>query len=181
MGKLAMRAGWNQPGYEIVHVNDPAITPSCLAHLLEFDSVHGRWHQHIEAVDNAITINHRPVSISKASAIESVAWEQAGVEVLIECSGRFKTADDLAPYFDAGVRKVLVSAPCLDPALNLVMGVNHHLYDPGRHHIVTAASCTTNCLAPLVSVMHKHLGIVRGSMTTIHCLTNTQDDTGSPP
>ncbi len=174
MGKLGFRAGWDHPEYEIVHINEISGDAACHAHLLEFDSVHGHWNRAISSEANAIVIEGKTIGFSAEALPSDVNWEAAGVDLIIECSGQFKTAEQLQPYFDQGVKKVLVSAPCPAPALNLVMGVNHALYDPGQHDIITAASCTTNCLAPVVKVMHEGLGIVHGTMTTIHDITNTQ-------
>lgn len=174
MGKLALRIGADCPDFEVVHVNDPGGDPATLAHLLEFDSVHGRWPREIRASDDSIFVDGREITVSRGSAPAEFIWSKPGVDLVLECSGRFKTAEALAPYFAAGVRKVLVSAPCADPAINLVMGVNHDLYDSASHNIVTAASCTTNCLAPLVAVIQQSVGIRHGSITTIHDITNTQ-------
>ncbi len=174
MGKLGFRAGWGNPAYEIVHVNEISGDARCHAHLLEFDSVHGHWNRAISANDDAITVDGREIGFSSLATPAEVDWAGKGVDLVIECSGKFKTESALQPYFDQGIRKVLVSAPVPGPALNIVYGVNHQLYDPDIHHIVTAASCTTNCLAPVVKVMHEKVGILRGCMTTIHDITNTQ-------
>ncbi len=174
MGKLGFRAGWDNPAYEIVHINEISGDARCHAHLLEFDSVHGHWNCAISASDDAIMVDGREVGFSSLATLAEVDWAGKGVDLVIECSGKFKTEAALQPYFDQGISKVLVSAPVPDPALNIVYGVNHQLYDPDIHHIVTAASCTTNCLAPVVKVMHEKVGILRGCMTTIHDITNTQ-------
>ena len=175
MGKLGFRAGWGSPEYDIVHVNEIKGDAACQAHLLEFDSVHGRWHKdQIGSRPDALIVAGQEVGFTMAAGIAEVDWGAKGVDIVVECSGRFKTAADLQPYFDQGVKKVVVSTPVPAPALNLVYGVNDHLYDPDVHRIVTAASCTTNCLAPVVKVMHEQIGILRGSMTTIHDITNTQ-------
>lgn len=121
-----------------------------------------------------ITIDDKTVSFSQHASLEEVDWAKLEIDLVLECTGKFKTPEQLQPYFDLGIKKVLVSAPCPEPALNLVYGVNHDRYDPEQHHIITAASCTTNCLAPIVKVMHESLGIKHGSMTTIHNITNTQ-------
>ncbi|WP_456373976.1 ArsJ-associated glyceraldehyde-3-phosphate dehydrogenase [Thiolapillus sp.] len=174
MGKLGFRAGWDNPAYEIVHVNEINGDADCHAHLLEFDSVHGHWDHHITTGKDAIIVDGHKISFSNRAVPSEVDWAEKGVDLVIECSGAFKTEQALQAYFDQGVRKVLVSAPVADPGLNIVYGVNHHLYDPQVHHIVTAASCTTNCLAPVVKVMQEKVGIMHGSMTTIHDITNTQ-------
>jgi len=176
MGKLALQAGWNSGDIEFVHINDNKGDAECHAHLLQFDSVHGRWGEDkaISNTDSQITIDEHAISFSQHATPTDVNWAQYDIDLLLESSGQFKTPTQLQPYFDQGIKKVLVSAPCPEPALNLVYGVNHDLYDPAQHHIVTAASCTTNCLAPIVKVMHSSLGIKHGSMTTIHNITNTQ-------
>lgn len=176
MGKLALQAGWDNDDLEFVHINEISGDAECHAHLLAFDSVHGRWGEDkvISSTDQSISIENHSISFSQYSSPAEVNWNKLDVDLVLECSGKFKTEEQLQAYFDQGVQKVLVSAPCPSPALNLVYGVNHHLYEPTQHHIVTAASCTTNCLAPIVKVMHESLGIKHGSMTTIHNITNTQ-------
>ncbi len=174
MGKLGLRAGWGFEELEIIHINEIKGDAACQAHLLEFDSVHGRWRRNISSCKDAITVDGKEIGFSMDATPEDVDWGARGVDLVIECSGKFKTKEALQPYFDQGVKKVLVSAPVPEPALNVVYGVNDHLYDPAVHDIVTAASCTTNCLAPVVKVMHEKIGILRGCMTTIHDITNTQ-------
>jgi glyceraldehyde 3-phosphate dehydrogenase len=174
MGRLGLRAAWGCEELEFVHINEIQGDAACQAHLLEFDSVHGRWPHEIMAREDALVIDGVEMGFSHYQTPQGVDWGERAVELVIECSGRFKTEQALEPYFDQGVKKVLVSAPVPEPALNIVMGVNDHLYDPARHRIVTAASCTTNCLAPQVKVMHEGIGIVHGTMTTIHDITNTQ-------
>jgi len=174
MGKLGLRAGWGFEELEIVHINEIKGDATCQAHLLEFDSVNGRWPHDISHRGGAIVVDGKEIGFSMDATPEDVDWGTRGVALVIECSGKFKTKEALQPYFDQGVKKVLVSAPVPEPALNIVYGVNDHLYDPAVHDIVTAASCTTNCLAPVVKVMHEKIGILRGCMTTIHDITNTQ-------
>ena len=143
------------------------------ARLLNFDSVHGRWAHEARADGDAIVIEGKRIGFSRNKAIAETDWSRC--DVVIEASGKMKTAAVLAAYLEQGVQRVVVTAPVKDDSvLNVVMGVNHHLYDPARHRIVTAASCTTNCLAPVVKVIHEGLGIRHGSITTIHDLTNTQ-------
>ncbi len=174
MGKLGLRAGWDFDELEIVHINEIKGDAACQAHLLEFDSVNGRWRHDISSHEQAIAVDGKEIGFSMHATPQEVDWAARGIDLVIECSGKFKTEEALRPYFDQGVKKVLVSAPVPEPALNIVYGVNDHLYDPAVHHIVTAASCTTNCLAPVVKVMHERIGIVHGCMTTIHDITNTQ-------
>jgi glyceraldehyde 3-phosphate dehydrogenase len=174
MGRLGFRAGWDNTTCEIVHVNEIAGDAACMAHLLEFDSVHGRWDRPVTAGEGGMQVGERRVSYTMRDTPGGVDWAGMGIELVIECSGRFRTREALQPYFDQGVKKVLVSAPVPDPAINIVQGINHECYDPAQHDIITAASCTTNCLAPVVKVMHEGLGIRHGTMTTIHDITNTQ-------
>ena len=179
MGRLSLRAALQQtdPGLSFVHINEPAGDAACSAHLLEFDSVHGRWDAGIQAEDAALTVAGQRMTYSRSLNPAEVDWN--GADIVLECSGKFKTQDKLAPYFAKGIRKIVVSAPMPETdALNIVYGVNHHLYD--GHAIITAASCTTNCLAPLVKVIHEGLGIRHGSLTTIHDITNTQTIIDAP-
>ena len=176
MGKLVLRALVEEgtPG-EIVLLNDPGGDPAQHAMLLELDSVHGRWRADIAHDGDSLTVNGRRMRLTQVQRIEELPLEELGVDLVLDCTGVFKTPAKVQPYYDAGVAKVVVSAPVKEaPALNIVYGVNHHDYDPSRHHLVTAASCTTNCLAPVVKVLHEEIGIEHGSITTIHDVTNTQ-------
>ncbi|MAZ71092.1 ArsJ-associated glyceraldehyde-3-phosphate dehydrogenase [Porticoccus sp.] len=179
MGRLVLRAAWDWPELEFIHINDPAGNAATLAHLLTFDSVHGRWCHGATADDNAIVVGGQRMTTSRNTRIEDTDW--SGCDLVIEASGKMKKVVTLNAYLAQGVKRVVVTAPVKEPeALNVVMGVNDHLYDPDRHRIVTAASCTTNCLAPVVKVIHEHLGIRHGSMTTIHSITNTQTILDAP-
>jgi len=175
IGKLVLRDLIDTgAGGEIVLVNDPEGDAAQHALLMEFDSVHGRWPTPVRAAEGALVIAGRPIALARERTIEALPLAALGVDVVIDCTGVFKTAAKVAPYFAAGVAKVIVSAPVKDGgALNLVYGVNHHLYD-GTQPLLTAASCTTNCLAPVVKVIHEALGIRHGMITTIHDVTNTQ-------
>ncbi len=159
---------------DIVLLNDPVGDATQHALLMEFDSVHGRWATPVTHEEDRLVLGGTPIRLTHAARISDLPLAEMGVDLVIDCTGVFKTAEKLDPYFKAGVRKVVVSAPVRDGgALNLVYGVNHHLYD-GSQRIITAASCTTNCLAPVVKVIHENLGIRHGSITTIHDVTNTQ-------
>ena len=175
IGKLVLRDLIDTgAGGEIVLLNDPMGDADQHALLMEFDSVHGRWKTPVAASDGALVMNGQTIRLTHEKAIEALPLAALGVDLVIDCTGVFKTAAKIAPYFAAGVKKVVVSAPVKDGgALNIVYGVNHHLYD-GSQTLVTAASCTTNCLAPVVKVIHENLGIRHGSITTIHDVTNTQ-------
>ncbi len=175
MGRLALRAGVGSERLEIVHVNEIAGDEATAAHLLAFDSVHGRWREgEIEAGDGQVSVGDAQITYSSADEPGSIPWDEAGVDLVIEATGRFRKPEDLAGHFDRGVDTVLVAAPVHSGALNIVYGVNDHLYEPDRDRILTAASCTTNCLAPVVKVIHEGIGISHGSITTLHDLTNTQ-------
>ncbi len=180
IGRLVFRALWDRPGLTLVHVNDPAGDAAAAAHLLQFDSVHGRWPRTVVAEGAGFQVEGQVVGYSQHREPTAVPWRQAGVDLLLECSGRFKTPETLEPYFTvAGLQRVIVACPVKGviagaEALNVVFGINHHLYDPTRHRLLTAASCTTNCLAPVVKVVHESFGIRHGSITTLHDVTNTQ-------
>jgi len=181
MGRLALRAAWGSPGLRFVHINEIAGDAQTAAHLLTFDSVHGRWDHEVVGDGDALGIDGTVIGYGSAAEPGAVAWEDHGVDVVIESSGSFRTMDSLAPYFEHGVRKVVVAAPVRDDrAVNIVMGVNDDRYEPERHQVVTAASCTTNCLAPIVKVLHEGIGIERGAITTLHNLTNTQTIVDAP-
>ncbi|MEB8386949.1 ArsJ-associated glyceraldehyde-3-phosphate dehydrogenase [Rhodobacteraceae bacterium KMM 6894] len=172
IGKLALRPLLER-GAKIAFLNDAVGDPAMHAHLLEFDSVHGRWPAQFEAHADAISIDGSRIPVTSTRNLQDLPLE--GVDVMIDCTGAFKTEAKLAPYFAAGVKKVIVSAPVKDgPTANIVYGVNDEIYDPDTHQIVTAASCTTNCLAPVVKVLLEGIGIKHGSITTIHDVTNTQ-------
>ncbi len=176
IGKLVLRALMEEgaPG-EVVLLNDKAGDAAQHALLAEFDSVHGRWKAAFAHDSGSLSIDGHRMALTREARIEDLPLAEHGIDLVLDCTGHFKTPERIAPYHAAGVAKVIVSAPVKEaPALNLVYGVNHHLYEPARHHLVTAASCTTNCLAPVVKVLHEAIGIRHGSITTIHDVTNTQ-------
>lgn len=177
MGRLTLRAALNDSNaqLEFIQANDLSGDARTMAHLIEFDSVHGRWQGQISySYDKqTFTIDGHQLIHTQNQAINDTDWSNC--DIVIEASGKFKTQQALNAYFEQGVEKVLVTAPIKEEGIaNIVMGVNHADYDKKQHKIVTAASCTTNCLAPVVKVIHQGLGIKHGSMTTIHSLTNTQ-------
>ena len=180
IGRLVFRALWGRPGIELVHINESAGDAAAIAHLLAFDSVHGRWSQTVDHSGENLLIGAHTISTSRHAQPSAVPWRDAGVELVLECSGRFKTPDSLNPYFEScGLQRVVVACPVKGviagaEALNVVFGINQHTYEPARHRLVTAASCTTNCLAPVVKVVHESFGIEHGSITTLHDVTNTQ-------
>ena len=179
IGRLAMRVAAGNPDIRIVRINDPAGDAATLAHLLNFDSVHGRWSREAAAEGGALAVDGRRIAVSHHKTIAETDW--SGCDVVVEASGKMKTKAVLEAYLAQGVKRVVVTAPVKEEGvLNVVMGVNDSAYDPAAHRIVTAASCTTNCLAPVVKVIHESLGILRGSITTIHDLTNTQSILDTP-
>lgn len=186
IGRLALRAafgdfrrGPDDPRagnrLEVVHINELKGGIAATAHLLEFDSIHGRWHASFAVEDdNAVVVDGRRLGFSAEAQPGDVAWGDLGCDIVLECTGKFLKPEQLQAYFDRGVKRVIVAAPVKDErALNVVVGVNDHLYDPQRHRLLTAASCTTNCLAPVVKVIHEAIGIRHGQITTIHDPTNT--------
>jgi glyceraldehyde 3-phosphate dehydrogenase len=178
MGKLVLRP-MLEAGDKIAFINDAVGDAQTHAHLLEFDTVHGHWDAGISHDDDSITVLGQRIPVYQTRDLADLPLE--GVDVVVDCTGYFKTEARIAPYFEAGVKKVVVSAPVKDGnAANIVMGINEDTYDAAQHRIVTAASCTTNCLAPVVKVIHEGLGIKHGSMTTIHDVTNTQTIVDKP-
>ncbi|MDH1574990.1 ArsJ-associated glyceraldehyde-3-phosphate dehydrogenase [Pseudomonas sp. GD03746] len=179
IGRLALRASWDWPEFEFVQINDPAGDAETHAHLINFDSIHGRWHREARAEGDAVVIEGKRLKVTANKTIADSDW--SGCDLVIEASGKMKSVAVLQAYLDQGVKRVVVCAPVKEKgALNVVMGVNQHLFDPAQHRIVTAASCTTNCLAPVVKVIHENLGIRHGLITTIHDLTNTQSILDTP-
>ncbi len=181
MGRLALRAAWDRDDLRFVHINELHGDAATAAHLLCFDSVHGRWERDASSDCDTLTVDGHDIPYSAEAVPGDVPWAESGAEIVLECSGRFRTIDSLTPYLERGVRKVIVAAPVKDDrALNIVVGVNDNRYDPAAHDILTAASCTTNCLAPLAKVIHEGIGIQRGSITTLHDMTNTQTLVDAP-
>ena len=179
IGRLVLRAAWGGPKLEFVQINDPAGDPATHAHLLNFDSVHGRWQHEATAHGDCLVIDGKRLRVTANKATADTDW--SGCDLVIESSGKIKTVAALQGYLEQGVKRVVVSAPVKEPGvLNVVMGVNDGQFDLVKHKIVTAASCTTNCLAPVVKVIHEHLGIRHGAITTIHSLTNSQSILDQP-
>jgi glyceraldehyde-3-phosphate dehydrogenase (arsenate-transferring) len=186
MGRLALRAAFGaiqraegdpRAGnrLDVVHVNEIKGGAEASAHLLEFDSIHGRWRTSFEVDgDTAIVVGGKRIGFSAAASPGEVPWSRFGCDIVLECTGKFVKSEQLQGYFQQGVRRVIVAAPVKDAgAFNIVVGVNDHVYDPGHHKLITAASCTTNCLAPVIKVVHEAIGIRHGQITTIHDPTNT--------
>jgi glyceraldehyde 3-phosphate dehydrogenase len=167
---------------EVVHLNEIKGGAAATAHLLEFDSVQGRWRADIQADDaQTIRINDKKLGFSSYATSAEIPWGDVGVDVVLECTGKFLTPETIQGHFERGAKRVIVAAPVkVGDVLNVVVGVNDHLYDPSQHRIVTAASCTTNCLAPVVKVIHEAIGIRHGQITTIHDPTNTNHVVDAP-
>jgi glyceraldehyde 3-phosphate dehydrogenase len=186
IGRLALRAAMGaaerpqddpRAGHrlEVAHLNELKGGAAATAHLLAFDSVQGRWRADIAMEgESALRIDERRLGFSSHATPAEIPWGDLGVDLVLECTGKFLTPETLQGHLDRGAKRVIVAAPVkVGDVLNIVVGINHHLYDPGRHRIVTAASCTTNCLAPIVKVIHEGIGIRHGQITTIHDPTNT--------
>lgn len=193
IGRLALRAALGGvtrdaadkragSSLDIVHVNELKGGAATAAHLLEFDSIHGRWRTSFSVDgDAALNVGQRSIGFTEAATTGDVPWGDLGCDIVLECTGRFLKTEQLQGYFDRGVKTVIVAAPVKDEAaLNVVVGVNDDRYDPARHRLLTAASCTTNCLAPVVKVVHEAIGIRHGQITTIHDPTNTNVVVDSP-
>jgi glyceraldehyde 3-phosphate dehydrogenase len=175
-----LRASWNDPDIEYVAVND--ITDAkTLAHLLKYDSVLGTFKEEVRATENAVLVNGKAIRVLAEKEIAKLPWKDLGVSVVIESTGKFTKRPDIIQHIEkGGAAKVIVSAPATDPDATLVLGVNEKTYDPAKHHIISNASCTTNCLAPVVKVLHEGFGVERGFMTTIHSYTNDQKILDAP-
>jgi glyceraldehyde 3-phosphate dehydrogenase len=173
IGRMVFRAGLNREDIEFVAIND-LTDPPTLAHLLKYDSVHGILDADISSTDHSLIVNDKEMEIYSEKEPARLPWNDNGVETVFECTGLFRERDKAADHLEAGARKVIISAPAKGPDITVVMGVNHHEYDPERHHIVSNASCTTNCLAPPCKVLLDHFGIEKGLMTTTHAYTGDQ-------
>jgi len=178
IGRLDLRAGFNTPELEFVHINEAHGPAATSAHLVEFDTVHGRWDHEISSDSTSLSIDGQRITHSENQTIEQTDWSHC--DIVLECSGKFRTPALLENYFEQGVKKVIVAAPVKEGALNIVVGCNDDLYDPELHHLITAASCTTNCIAPVVKTIHESFGIKHGMITTLHDLTNTQTIVDAP-
>ncbi len=179
IGRLALRAAFDWPEMEFVLINDVAGDTNTLAHLLEFDSVQGRWHHSVSVDDKDIIIKDQRIATTQERDIDAIDW--SGCDVVIEATGIHRNTSFLNKYLQQGVKRVVVSAPVKEEGIaNIVVGINDHIFEADKHRIVTAASCTTNCIAPVVKVIHEKLGIEHASFTTIHDLTNTQTILDAP-
>lgn len=173
IGRLVFRAALKRDDIEVVAVNDIMDTKT-LAHLLIYDSVHDRLDAQITPGENAIVVNGKTIRVSAEKDPAGLNWKAKDVDIVAECTGLFRDRDSAAKHLAAGAKKVIISAPAKGPDATFVMGVNENTYDPGKHHVVSNASCTTNCLAPVAKVLHEKFGIISGLMTTIHSYTGDQ-------
>ena len=173
IGRLAFRAAWNHPEVEVVAINDLA-DGATIAHLLKYDSVHGRFKEDVAAQNDRLQVGAKSVAIRSIREPEKIDWRNLGVDIVAECTGLFRDREGASKHLTAGARKVIISAPAGDPDITVVMGVNSNQYDPRRHHIISNASCTTNCLAPVAKVILENFGLATGLMTTIHAYTGDQ-------
>jgi glyceraldehyde 3-phosphate dehydrogenase len=180
IGRNMLRASWNDPAIEYVAVND--ITDAkTLAHLLKYDSVLGTFPEDVQAVGDSIIVNGRKIRVLAEKEIGKLPWKDLGVTVVIESTGKYTKRPDIIQHVEkGGASKVIVSAPATDPDITLVLGVNETSYDPAKHHVLSNASCTTNCLAPVVKVLHDEFGVEKAFMTTIHSYTNEQKILDAP-
>jgi len=173
IGRLVLRAALKHPGVEVAAINDLS-DAATMAHLLKYDSVHGTMEQAVAAQDNAITVDDISIPVTSIKDPAQLKWKEFGVDIVAECTGIFRDRENAGKHLAAGARKVVISAPAKDPDITIVMGVNSNRYDPKEHHIISNASCTTNCLAPVAKVLLENFGIQCGLMTTVHAYTGDQ-------
>jgi glyceraldehyde 3-phosphate dehydrogenase len=173
IGRLVFRAAWNQPEVQVVAINDLA-DAATMAHLLKYDSVHGRFGAEVTAREDRLRIDDKSIAIRSIKEPAKIGWDELGVDIVAECTGLFRDREGASGHLTAGARKVIISAPAGDPDITVVMGVNSNQYDPRRHNIISNASCTTNCLAPVAKVILENFGLKSGLMTTIHAYTGDQ-------
>jgi glyceraldehyde 3-phosphate dehydrogenase len=173
IGRCILRAGLGAPGFEVVAVNDLS-DAATLAHLFRYDSVHGTFEGDVRVIGEALLVAGREIRVLSEEDPGRLPWRDLRADVVLECTGRFRSRAECARHLEAGARKVIVSAPADDPDLTVVMGLNHGAYDPARHHVLSNASCTTNCLALVAKVLNDRFGVESGFVTTVHSYTNDQ-------
>ncbi|HKL83109.1 MAG TPA: type I glyceraldehyde-3-phosphate dehydrogenase [Desulfobacter sp.] len=173
IGRMIFRAALENDAIEVAAIND-LIDTETIAHLLKYDSVHGRLPNEVSHGDAFITVDGKQIWVTALKDPARIAWVDTGVDIVLECTGLFRNRETAGKHLEGGAKKVIISAPAKDPDVTIVMGVNHEDYDPGAHHIISNASCTTNCLAPVAKVLLENFGIVCGLMTTIHSYTGDQ-------
>ena len=174
IGRNVYRAGWNRPGIEWIAVNDLPVPGNVLAHLLKYDSILGEFNAQVEAQGDQLFINGKQLKVLNYKSPAEIPWKDLGVEIVVESTGVFTDAEKAKGHIQAGAKKVIISAPAKNEDITLVIGVNEDKYDPDKHHILSNASCTTNCVAPMAKVIHENFTILRGLMTTTHSYTNDQ-------
>ena len=175
IGRNVFRAGLNRPGLEFVAINDLPTPTETLAHLLKYDSILGRFDADVKAAPDGLTVNGKPVRMFTSNSPAEIPWGELGVDIVIESTGAFTDKEKAAGHLNAkGVKKVIISAPAKGEDITIVLGVNEQQYDPAKHHVISNASCTTNCVVPMAKIIHENFKIVRGYMTTIHSYTNDQ-------
>jgi len=179
IGRFILRAAVNNPEIEVVAINDLA-NPATMAHLFAYDSVHGRPDFEVKAGEESIEVAGKSIGITSIKDPASLAWKDFGVDIVMECTGICRDCESASKHLAAGARKVIISAPAKDPDITIVMGVNSNQYNPAQHHIISNASCTTNCLAPVAKVILENFGIRAGLMTTVHSYTGDQRLLDSP-
>lgn len=173
IGRCILRAGYKNESIDFVAINDITDTKT-LAHLLKYDSVHGRFEGNVKPLENAIEVDGKNILVFQEKDPENLPWKKLEVDIVLECSGLFTSKEKAGKHLKAGAKKVIISAPAEDADITICMGINNSMYEPSKHHIISNASCTTNCLAPVAKVLHEKFGIVRGIMTTVHSYTNDQ-------
>jgi glyceraldehyde 3-phosphate dehydrogenase len=173
IGRLVFRAALKNPEIEVVAIND-LTNANTMAHLLKYDSVHGTLDVDVKAQEDRLEVDGKTIAIRSIKEPENLGWSELGVDIAAECTGLFRDRDSASRHLSAGARKVIISAPASDPDITIVMGVNSNQYDPRQHHIISNASCTTNCLAPVAKVLLENFGLKNGLMTTIHAYTGDQ-------
>lgn len=179
IGRMVFRAAMQDPAIEVVAVN-ATTDPASLVHLLKYDSIHGRWDAAFEIEENALIVNGQRVAVMSDRDINNLKWGDFGADIVIESTGKFRSKDTAGVHLSNGAKKVIITAPGKDEDITVVMGVNEEMYDPDKHHVISNASCTTNCLAPVVKVLHQAFTIEQGMMTTIHSYTNDQKNLDNP-
>lgn len=173
IGRNVVRVALQDPKVEVVGIND-LTDAATLAHLFKYDSVHGTYHEDVRVEEDAIVVGDRRIKVSAERDPANLPWKEWGVDVVVESTGRFTKREDAAKHLEAGAKKVIISAPAKNEDITIVLGVNEDKYDPANHHVISNASCTTNCLAPFAKVLQEKFGIRRGLMTTVHAYTNDQ-------
>lgn len=173
IGRQILRIAVDRGDVEVVGINNRS-NPDVMGHLLRYDSAYDKFEGTVEAGEDYLAVNGKKIPVTKGASPADIPWDKLGADIVMECTGKFRDAESVSGHLRAGAKKVLIAAPGKDEDITIVMGVNHDKYDPAKHHIISNASCTTNCLAPVAKVLNDNFGIVSGMMTTIHAYTNDQ-------